>query len=46
MKKTVLVAVISFVVGLLVGVGLAYKLLSFEPKEIVFQLKEPVKTTA
>lgn len=46
MKKLVVVGVVCFAIGLLLGVGIAYKLLNKEPKEVVFQLWENTDMSA
>lgn len=46
MKKIIVVGVVCFAVGLLLGVGIAYKMLTKEPKEVVFPLKESLNISA
>ncbi len=47
MKKVIVIGVVCFAAGLLLGVGVAYKMLNREPREVVFQLKEmPDMSTA
>ena len=40
MKKQWVIGAVAFALGVLLGVGITYKILAKQPKEVVFQLSE------